>query len=222
MRPRLSHAVPSDLRNLERPPVERPRVLPDLARNDAEAIRVVLVAMAQQYLDADADAEKRLARARDVVTQNLCEPQAMQIFHRGAGCANTRQDHTLGRAESLGLVGYFAPMPQKFECASNAGKIARPVVDDRYHSTARRPAGMRIIAIMCSSQQPYPVVRRGPKEPQHKADGVTLSESCCSEWVPVPGFFGILSQAQNDNLGLCRGSLRGFASPQWTRESKSP
>ena len=58
-------------------------------------------------------------------------------------------------------------------------------------------------------------------EPRHKARRVTLSspknqvktvrllESCCSEWVPVPDFFGILRKLRIDKLGLCRGSLVG-------------
>jgi hypothetical protein len=34
------------------------------------------------------------------------------------------------------------------------------------------------------------------REPLHKADCVTLSENCCSEWAPVPGFSGFFASSE--------------------------
>src|SRR6266478_8070970 len=57
------------------------------------------------------------------------------------------------------------------------------------------------------------------REALHNVDCVTLSESCCSEWVPVPGFFRDSSQAQNDNVTCAEVPLgdENGRTVRWTR-----
>src|SRR5580704_18938075 len=57
MRPGLAHAIPSDLRDLQRAAVDRSRIARDAPRDDAKAFGAVLFAPIEQNLDADADAE---------------------------------------------------------------------------------------------------------------------------------------------------------------------
>ena len=133
MGPRLAHAVPSDLRNLERTAVESCRKAHHAARDDAEATRVVLLAAIQQHLDPDADAEERLAGADDVVAQHLVESERAQVFHRRARRADAGQDHAVGGAHALGAVGDLAGMAEMLQRACDAGQIARLVIDDCDH-----------------------------------------------------------------------------------------
>src|SRR5277367_2029557 len=130
---RLAHAVPSDLRNLERTAVERARITGDAAGDDAEAFGGVLFTAIEQHLDADADAEERLAGAGDVVAQHVDESERAQIFHGGAGGADAGEDDAIGGGDALGAIGYFGLMTEKFERALNAGQVAGFVVNDCYH-----------------------------------------------------------------------------------------
>src|ERR1035437_9714612 len=85
MSPRLAHAVPSDLRVLERAAVNRARIAHDTASDNAEAIDIALFAAIEQQLDADADAQEWFTGAGYVVAENFDESESAQIFHRGAG-----------------------------------------------------------------------------------------------------------------------------------------
>ena len=87
----------------------------------------------EQDLDTDADAEERLAGARDIVAQNLDESERAQIFHRGARCTDARQNHAIGGDDTLGAVCNFRLMPEEFERALNAGQVAGFVIDDCDH-----------------------------------------------------------------------------------------
>ncbi len=130
---RLAHAVPSDLRDLERTSVDRARIARDAARDDAEAFGAVLFAAIEQDLDPDADAEERLAGARYVVAQNLDESERAQIFHRGACCSDTRKYHAVGGDDALGAIGDLGFMAEEFQRALNAGEVAGLVIDDCDH-----------------------------------------------------------------------------------------
>ena len=44
----------------------------------------IFFAVIEQYLDADADAEKRRAGFRDVITEAFVEAERVEIFHGGA------------------------------------------------------------------------------------------------------------------------------------------
>src|ERR1017187_980721 len=76
MRAGLAHAVPSDLRDLERTAVNRARVAHDAASDNAEAIGLVLFAAIEQHLDADADAQKWFAGAGYVIAENFDESES--------------------------------------------------------------------------------------------------------------------------------------------------
>ena len=121
------------MRDLERAAVDRTRVARDAARDDAEAFGAVLFAAIEQDLDTDADAEERLAGARDIVAQNLDEAESVQIFHRGAGRADARQNHAIGGDDAFGAICNFRFMTEEFERALNAGEVSGFVINDCDH-----------------------------------------------------------------------------------------
>ena len=45
----------------------------------------------------------------------LAKAEGEQVFHRGAGGADAGEDHAVGGADPVRLIGYFAAMAQVIE-----------------------------------------------------------------------------------------------------------
>jgi len=133
MRARLVHAVPADLRHLQRTSVERARVARDAAGDDAEAIGAILFAAIEQDLDTDADAEKGLP-ARATSSRSTSASLSARRFSMVAPAGtDAGQDHAIGGADFFRAIGYLARMAEVLERAFDARKVAGFVIDDRNH-----------------------------------------------------------------------------------------
>src|SRR5690348_12982819 len=115
MRPRLAHAIPSDLRNLQRTSIDSRRESHDLSRDNSQAAGAIFLAPVEQHLDSDTDAQKGFAGARDVAQQDLVKLQRAQVVHRGACGADARQDDAVRGAYAFGSVGNLAAMAEMLE-----------------------------------------------------------------------------------------------------------
>ncbi len=102
-------------------------------------VRIVLFAAIEQHLDADADAEERLAGAGDIVAEDVDESERAQVFHGRAGGADAGEDHAIGGDDSLGAIGDFTLVAEEFEGALDAGEVAGFVIDDCDHGLIPSP-----------------------------------------------------------------------------------
>ena len=73
-----------------------------------------------------------------LVAENFDESERAQIFHRGAGGSDSRQDYAIGGDDALGAIGNLGLMAEEFECALNAGEVAGFVIDDCDHGCVQR------------------------------------------------------------------------------------
>jgi hypothetical protein len=62
----------------------------------------------------------------------------VQIFHGGAGGADTRENDAIGFDDAVRAVGDFGFMAEEFEGVLDAGEVARFVVDDCDHGWVPR------------------------------------------------------------------------------------
>ncbi len=88
MRARLTHAVPSDLRHLERTAVDRVGKARDASGDYPETIGAVLFAAVEEHLDSDTDAQEGLTGTRDIVAQHRSEAEGVEVLHGSAGSAD--------------------------------------------------------------------------------------------------------------------------------------
>src|SRR5262249_55432520 len=122
--------VPAHVRHLR----AVPRTEADhAAGKDIEALlRTELLALAEQQLESQADAEKRRL-ARDDVAHRRDEVVALEIFHARAERADAGQHDAVRAHDRADIAGDLRGVPETLERLLHAVEIAHAVVDDRDH-----------------------------------------------------------------------------------------
>ena len=121
--------VPSDLRH-----AAIARELPHRARHPSEARRVALLAVVEQHLEPDADAEERHAVVADTRRQRVGEPLLLERGQRGPRGADAGQDQAFRPADRLRRADEAARQTEVLERVHHTRRVPRPVVDHVDHA----------------------------------------------------------------------------------------
>ena len=123
------HVVPADLGD----PVGVGEA-PDRAGHPAEPVGVALLAVVEQHLEADADAEERDAVAPHAIAERADEVLLDQAVDGGAGGADAGKDDALGGRDLGRGGGEPGRQPQVLQGVHHARGVAGAVVDHVDHA----------------------------------------------------------------------------------------
>src|SRR5258706_718319 len=126
----LFHAVPAHVRHLEA--VVRAKRHHPAGKNIQSLLRPELLALAEQELEAEADAEKRLFALHDFADRPD-EVVAPEVFHAGVEGADARQHDPVGVENRRDVARDLRPAAHALEALLDAAKVPHAVIDDRDH-----------------------------------------------------------------------------------------